>query len=429
MTQRRVGQAHNILMMAANGVDERTVSLVDVLEADEELENEASAVLSGSDPENCSYAQGYVKRQALYACSTCTPAGAEPAGVCLACSYKCHDGHDLFELYTKRNFRCDCGNEKFAGFQCKLYPGKDGQNTNNKYNHNFFGLYCTCKRPYPDSEDQILDEMIQCIICEDWLHSKHLGCALEECAELQEMVCESCMNKAPFLWTYASHIAAPPMTKLAPCEEELEVNVEENMEENRAEKEVEEKHGDLFKNEEEPSACLNSPVHSKVAVDGQASGKRTHREMEGLPSEGGPKGAECRLLEMEGRGPARVREGAVFWPYFWRSKLCTCISCKRAYVAAGVPFLLDESDTMLAYENRGKAQEAEQDLLTAALSRLDHVQLLEIIYGYNDMKNALKDYLQPFAEDGTAVTPEDIRNFFEELQARKRRRMNEPVLL
>ena len=43
-----------------------------------------------------------MKRQALYACNTCTPKGGEAAGVCLACSYKCHEGHDLFELYTKR---------------------------------------------------------------------------------------------------------------------------------------------------------------------------------------------------------------------------------------------------------------------------------------------------------------------------------------
>lgn len=41
--------------MAANEGDEATVSLVDVLEEDEELENEASAVLAGSDPEKCSY--------------------------------------------------------------------------------------------------------------------------------------------------------------------------------------------------------------------------------------------------------------------------------------------------------------------------------------------------------------------------------------
>lgn len=46
--------------------------------------------------------QGYVKRQAVFACNTCTPNDAEPAGVCLACANKCHDGHDIFELYTKR---------------------------------------------------------------------------------------------------------------------------------------------------------------------------------------------------------------------------------------------------------------------------------------------------------------------------------------
>lgn len=43
------------------------------------------------------------------------------AGICLACTENCHKGHDLFELYTKRNFRCDCGNEKFANLKCKLF--------------------------------------------------------------------------------------------------------------------------------------------------------------------------------------------------------------------------------------------------------------------------------------------------------------------
>lgn len=36
---------------------EPVVSLVDVLEEDEELENEACAVLGGSDSEKCSYSQ------------------------------------------------------------------------------------------------------------------------------------------------------------------------------------------------------------------------------------------------------------------------------------------------------------------------------------------------------------------------------------
>ena len=42
--------------------------------------------------------------------------------MCLACSLHCHDGHDLYELYTKRHFRCDCGNDKFPGFTCTLNP-------------------------------------------------------------------------------------------------------------------------------------------------------------------------------------------------------------------------------------------------------------------------------------------------------------------
>ena len=99
---------------------------------------------------------------------------SEPAGVCLACSLHCHEGHQLYELYTKRDFRCDCGNSKFPSFTCTLDPvsqtsvvcdsslslslsvqSKDPLNPKNKYNHNFRGLYCTCDRPYPDEEDEV----------------------------------------------------------------------------------------------------------------------------------------------------------------------------------------------------------------------------------------------------------------------------------
>lgn len=49
---------------------------------------------------------------------------------------------------------------------------KDSINSENQYNHNFDGLYCICERPYPDPDDTVNDEMLQCIICEDWYHSK-----------------------------------------------------------------------------------------------------------------------------------------------------------------------------------------------------------------------------------------------------------------
>ncbi|XP_071383875.1 putative E3 ubiquitin-protein ligase UBR7 [Centroberyx affinis] len=405
--------------MAVNK-DDSTLSLGDIL-ADEDELREALCVLAGSDPENCSYSLGYVKRQAVFACSSCTPSGAEPAGLCLACANKCHDGHNIFELYTKRNFRCDCGNGKFGDFQCQLIPAKENQNAKNQYNHNFHGTYCSCDRPYPDSEDQVNDEMIQCIICEDWFHTRHLGCTVVETEELQEMVCEPCMNKAPFLWTYAAHIAAPPVIKVGHCKEEevVEVNVEE-------EGEKEAKKCDPSKNGGEGSSTsLDCMKQEKAAAANRSSPhKQTQQEMAGSPVKSTTKTVACRLKELQAQAVQRPREGAVFWPYGWRSELCTCVGCKRAYVDVEVQFLLDESDTVLAYENKGRTEPFGEDLLMSFLGSMDRVQQLEMIYHYNDLKTELTAFLQQFAMEEKVVTAEAIQQFFEGLRSRKRRRTN-----
>lgn len=118
------------------------VTMLDVLQDETELEEDARAVLGGADDRNCTYNDsqndGYMKRQALYACITCSVPNApnfSPAGVCLACSYACHNDHTLVELYTKRSFRCDCGNSKFPKSNpCKLYENKDVINEKNHYN-------------------------------------------------------------------------------------------------------------------------------------------------------------------------------------------------------------------------------------------------------------------------------------------------------
>ena len=94
---------------ATSTADADVVTMCDVLEEETALEDDAVAVLGPADHRNCSYMSGgYVARQALYACLTCTlPRSPDfrPAGICLACSYNCHEGHELVELYTKRNFR------------------------------------------------------------------------------------------------------------------------------------------------------------------------------------------------------------------------------------------------------------------------------------------------------------------------------------
>ena len=89
--------------------------------------------------------------------------------------------------------------------RCRLEPEKEVENSENNYNQNFSGLYCTCSRPYPDPEDPLEDVMIQCVVCEDWYHGRHLardsdtsGPPPEENL-YAEMICYGCVGKFSFL--------------------------------------------------------------------------------------------------------------------------------------------------------------------------------------------------------------------------------------
>ncbi|XP_063530415.1 putative E3 ubiquitin-protein ligase UBR7 isoform X2 [Cydia strobilella] len=186
---------------------EKIVTMMDVLQEQQEFEEDANAVLGASDDKNCTYSKGYIKRQAVYACLTCCNDAKNDldkrAGVCLACSLTCHENHDLVELYTKRNFRCDCGNPKF-NHPCQYTENKTYLNDENIYNQNFSGLYCTCHRPYPDP-DGVEEEMIQCIVCEDWLHSSHLEATVPSPELYAEMICKACMDNNEFLHDYSKY--------------------------------------------------------------------------------------------------------------------------------------------------------------------------------------------------------------------------------
>uniref|UniRef100_A0A8C2ZCM0 Ubiquitin protein ligase E3 component n-recognin 7 n=1 Tax=Cyclopterus lumpus TaxID=8103 RepID=A0A8C2ZCM0_CYCLU len=377
--------------MAANINDSDTD---DIPSSAEELER-ALCVLAGSDPENCSYSRGYAKRQAVFACNTCTPNVAEPAGVCLACANKCHDGHDIFELYTKRNFRCDCGNGKFGEFKCLLIPAKDEDNVRNHYNHNFNGCYCSCDRPYPDTDDQANDEMIQCVSCEDWFHSR-VSISHEEEKKKEE---EEEEEEEEVVATTTTTTAAEEEEEAEEAEEEVGAGKEEASELSQS--------GD-----EKPSTSADSPC------------KRTHEEMSGSPAKAVSQTFVCRLKELQAKGLERRRQGAVFWPYSWRAELCTCMSCKRVYVADEVQFLMDQSDTILAYENKGLDEPFGQHPLMALTNSMDRVHQLEVIYGFNELTTSITAFLDQCVAEGKTVTVEAVHEFFEELRARKRQRTN-----
>ncbi|PIA95727.1 Protein mlo2 [Cercospora beticola] len=138
-------------------------------------------------------------RQSIYACLTCTPPPASPhqqftpAGVCYSCSISCHGEHNLVELFTKRDFVCDCGTTRFetSGTPCTLRTnaetGQKGGVTGekaregNKYDQNFEGKFCGCSEDYDPEQEK--GTMFQCLglghvedggCGEDWWHPECL---------------------------------------------------------------------------------------------------------------------------------------------------------------------------------------------------------------------------------------------------------------
>lgn len=390
--------------------DENDVcSLQDVIDTEKERNDIATAVLGASDAVNCSYDKGYIYRQALYGCATCFKETNELHGICLACSYSCHPNHDLYELYTKRNFRCDCGNKKFqnvtnASKVCKLQPKKVDYNELNKYNHNFKGLYCTCDRPYPDLEfnnsnskiadnttetiEENVDEeaMIQCSICEDWFHTNHL-LGYEACINVNddydEMICHICMNKNQFLWYYQGYIGI----KL-----EKSLNESDSVDVTSADD-----------NHAETNVNIIDASTSKCVIETMKS-KYKNLKL--------PINQTCYFLNG------------------WRDSLCKCENCLNFYAQNDIKYLINNEDSIKYYEDKGKQEEEktqindENALINNELSKMNHVSKIEFLSNVNSFKQELKDFLANFATNGEVVKRENIEKFFDDLNQRKRQKLD-----
>ncbi|KAL2178113.1 putative zinc finger in N-recognin-domain-containing protein [Thermothelomyces heterothallicus CBS 202.75] len=170
----------------------------DFLRDQMQLEAEAREALPYSI-EHCTKPLGPL-RQSVFACLTCNPPPANPsdpynnpAGVCYACSVQCHGEHTLVEIFTKRNFTCDCGTTRFprtSPCNLRINPAtntKGGVHSeepspNNKYNQNFRNRFCGCECDYDPFQQK--GTMFQCLglgthetggCGEDWWHP---GCVV-----------------------------------------------------------------------------------------------------------------------------------------------------------------------------------------------------------------------------------------------------------
>lgn len=116
--------------------------------------------------------------------------------------------------------------------------------------------------------------------------------------------------------------------------------------------------------------------------------------------------------------------GATFWLIEWRTKLCRCTSCLEMYKKNDVEFLLDDEDTVHAYQEKGRAKAAEnpvslQDETMRALSGMDRVQQIEAALAYNKLKKKLTEFLTSFVSNEQVVTAKDVDTFFQTMDKKE----------
>jgi E3 ubiquitin-protein ligase UBR7 len=258
----------------------------------------------------------------------------------------------------------------------KIEPSSSEVKIENKYNKNFSGLYCTCKRPYPDPEDPIEDEMIQCIICEDWYHGRHLNAKIPDSSNYSEMSCFLCIQKNEFLMDYSGSFAVETIDNsdandsilnVTTCDESLAID--DNDKDN------------------EPSSAKKIKLADDACIRPKSLPQSTDA----------PK--------------------SIFWKDL-RSNLCKCSACLQMYGENEVMFLIDPEDPVHKYEEKGKnkPKTSVYENSLQALQSLPLTNQIDAITSYQRMKEKLFEFLQTFVTNNQIVTEEDIRKFFSSMK-------------
>ncbi|ORX50286.1 hypothetical protein BCR36DRAFT_583422 [Piromyces finnis] len=407
-----------------NDNKENYVTAVDYLLKQEELEKEAKEVLSKKF-DKCTYDLGYIKQQ-VYVCLTCTNGNA---GFCYSCSIACHSQHDVRELFSKRNFRCDCGNSKFPG-KCCLKDKRNTINENNKYGQNFIGRFCWCNKEYNPDEDEL---MFQCNICEEWYH---ISCITENKEKISEdfddYICRDCVDKYKFIkkYKFMKKLYFIPYNENKINENNI---IEQNDSRDKKRKfdvidskdEDTNNHIDTNKRikdefKKEMNCIKTNEFENKIEKNGVKSidtaNEKILKNIDENPVDVVNDDEEC-LLNLSSMNEFELNQRYdVFCNDKFNTIFCKCNNCKEEYIKNNLNFLIEDD---LTYEPE-EDDDLDGTLFERGVKVLNHasrVPLIECISGYNKLKDKLTDYFKEFAEQKKVVTDEDIKYFFDNFNA------------
>ncbi|THU85132.1 hypothetical protein K435DRAFT_783431 [Dendrothele bispora CBS 962.96] len=413
-------------------------TLADYLASQNDLVQEASEALPHQFSQ-CTYALGPL-RQAIYLCLTCP----EARGICPACSIVCHTDHEQIELFPKRNFHCDCPTRAIA-HPCGLHTILEPVNESNTYGQNFKGLFCRCHRTYDANKEK--ETMIQCLACEDWFH--------ESCCNLRErpssrqpsperkddetkedndddalsttssglpppligpsdydtFICGECVAKNTILMRWAGTPG---------CLMVIRDTVSSTWRVLRSNDEDEAETIEVVAGVKRPSLLSSSDeIGSKrlrlspsASVPNQCFAPPLNLTAQNILRDGNP------VMESD----STLGTGDIFLTEGFRNRWCHCQTCQPSLEKH--QYLLVEEETYEPPEDPDSGLSLEE-LGMRALSRMPRERAINGIHAFNSMRDDLKNYLRPFAEQGKVVNEADVKSFFESLMEERRGRDNQ----
>ncbi|KAK4948147.1 hypothetical protein LTR10_013201 [Elasticomyces elasticus] len=414
-------------------------------------------------------------RQTVFACLTCSPPPASaaqvytPAGVCYACSISCHGEHTLVELFSRRNFVCDCGTSRLPSTSsCTLRSNPDtgarGVHSQlpapgNKYNHNFQNHFCACDEEYDPHTEK--GTMFQCLglgtvetggCGEDWYHPEclvglgrdwHKKTTLKQDDEdagkeeaedsehptppgfpneddFEYLICYKCVESNPWIKQYARtpgflepvyrKDAEAPETASQPTQDSVSTNGT-TLKRKVSDSDLDDRPSSPFKRVKDEQPNQPPPSEAPALSDpGAVSETKPTQKHDALPP--APQGTFSLFLQSD-----------------FREHICHCPKCYPNLIPH--PQLVEEEETYepsLSNESESQVENAGSggprsqgtasllDRGEAALSNMDRVKAIEGVMVYNHLRDKVKEFLKPYAESGQAVSAEDIKAYFEKLR-------------
>ncbi|KAH9050187.1 hypothetical protein EDB84DRAFT_1449596 [Lactarius hengduanensis] len=355
---------------------------------------------------------------------------------------------------------------------CSLHKAPEAPNDENAYGQNFWRKFCRCGRPYDAKSER--ETMIQCLACEDWYHESCLNLRArppsrhpsqepsngdDEVAEVEQddtscsdasssglplplitaedydtLVCRSCVSKIPILQAWAGTPGIAVVVREDPDSSwnvlgalpKDDAVVEPSQE---AESDIPTASVEAPDPEEThtPTRSLSGDDSSSFSNTDAVQGKK--RTLPTPPSIGSPSAKRSRTFGPSSQklcrepapnsfaqkvfaqdGARTLGEGDIFLSGDWRERWCLCDSCLPRLQEH--PYLLKEDETYEPPEDPDSRLSLEE-LGLRALERIPRDRALDGIRAFNSMRDDLKNYLRPFAQEGREVAEVDVRRFFE----------------